>query len=107
MAPISAPDLAHWLADPQRPAPQLLDVREPWELRICGIEGSQSVPLATVPLRIEEFDRAQPIVCICHHGHRSAHAALFLSRNGFADVYNLTGGVDAWARLVDPHMATY
>ena len=44
---------------------------------------------------------------ICHHGGRSAHVAMWLARQGFDDVYNLSGGVDAWARQVDPSMATY
>jgi rhodanese-related sulfurtransferase len=46
-------------------------------------------------------------VCICHHGGRSAQVAYWLARQGFAEVYNLTGGVDAWARQVDRGMATY
>ena len=48
-----------------------------------------------------------PIVCICHHGGRSMHVAMFLARQGFENVYNLTGGVDAWARQVDSAMPTY
>jgi rhodanese-related sulfurtransferase len=107
MTPISAPELAHWLADPQRPRPLLLDVREPWEQQVCSIEGSEPVPMRSVPERVDALDPTQPVVCICHHGRRSAHVALYLVRQGFADVYNLTGGVDAWAREVDSRMAVY
>jgi rhodanese-related sulfurtransferase len=107
MKTISAPELAHWLADPQRPRPLLLDVREPWEQQICRIEGSDLVPMRVLPARLDELDPQRPIVCVCHHGGRSAHAAMFLGRQGFGDVYNLTGGVDAWARQVDTQMATY
>jgi rhodanese-related sulfurtransferase len=107
MKTVSAPELAHWLADPQRPRPLLLDVREPWEQQICQISGSELVPMRALPARFDEFDRDQPVVCICHHGGRSAHVAMFLARQGFADVYNLTGGVDAWARQVDVQMPTY
>ncbi|HSQ10205.1 MAG TPA: rhodanese-like domain-containing protein, partial [Burkholderiaceae bacterium] len=49
----------------------------------------------------------RPIVCVCHHGGRSMHVAMFLARQGFENVYNLTGGVDAWARQVDAAMPTY
>jgi rhodanese-related sulfurtransferase len=107
MKTISAPELAHWLADPQRPRPVLLDVREPWEQQICRIEGSDLVPMRALPARLDELDPQRPIVCVCHHGGRSAHVAMFLGRQGFGDVYNLTGGVDAWARQVDTQMATY
>lgn len=107
MKTISAPELAHWLADPQRPRPLLLDVREPWEQQICQIDGSELVPMRALPARLNELDPVQPTVCICHHGGRSAHVAMFLARQGFAEVYNLTGGVDAWAHQVDTRMATY
>lgn len=107
MKTVSATELAHWLADAARPRPLLLDVREPWEHGVCRIDGSALAPMQTIPAQVDALDRAQPVVCICHHGGRSAHVAMFLQRQGFADVYNLTGGVDAWARQVDPKMATY
>ncbi len=107
MKTISAPTLAQWLRDPERRAPLLLDVREPWEHRICRIDGSRLVPMQSLPAHLSEIDPQQPIVCICHHGARSAHVAMWLSRQGCRDVYNLSGGVDAWARQVDPGMATY
>lgn len=104
---ISAPELAGWLADAARPAPLLLDVREPWESAICQIPGSTLVPMQVLPARLPEFDPDQPVVCVCHHGGRSAHVAMWLARQGWPEVYNLTGGVEAWARQVDPQMATY
>lgn len=107
MKTLSVAELAHWLADTQRPRPLLLDVREPWEHQICRIEGSQTVPMREVPQQLDAIDPAQPIVCICHHGGRSAHVAMFLNRQGYGDVYNLTGGVDAWARQIDRTMPTY
>jgi rhodanese-related sulfurtransferase len=107
MKTISAPTLAQWLQDPQRPAPQLLDVREPWEYEVCRITGSRLLPLRTLPVQLDQLEPDRPVVCICHHGARSAHVAMWLARQGFTDVYNLSGGVDAWARQVDPEMATY
>ena len=107
MKTVSAPELAAWLADPDRAKPLLLDVREPWEDKVCRIGGSLLAPMQTIPQRMSELDMQRDIVCICHHGGRSMNAAMFLERHGFASVFNLTGGVDAWARQVDPAMPTY
>lgn len=105
--PLSATALAAWLADPARPAPLLVDVREPWEFATCRIDGSQSIPLATVPGRLDDVDLSRPIVCVCHHGARSLQAAMFFAARGADDVHNLTGGVAAWASQVDPDFPTY
>ena len=107
MKSVSAIQLSDWLAEPGADAPVLLDVREPWETQICRIEGSDLVPMQALPARLQQLDPARPIVCICHHGGRSMHVAMYLARHGFEDVYNLTGGVDAWARQVDTAMPTY
>jgi rhodanese-related sulfurtransferase len=107
MNTLSPPELAQWLADATRSRPVLLDVREPWEQGICQIDGSTLLPMRTLPAALPELDPALPTVCICHHGARSAQVAHWLERQGFAAVYNLTGGVDAWARQVDRGMATY
>jgi rhodanese-related sulfurtransferase len=107
MKAVSARELATWLADGMREKPLLLDVREPWETQICRIEGSELVPMQALGARLPEFERERPIVCICHHGGRSAHVAMFLARHGYESVFNLTGGVDAWARQVDTTMPTY
>lgn len=107
MKNLTAQELARWLGDESRPRPVLLDVREPWEHQICAIEGSRMVPMRELPSRVGELDPSQPVVCLCHHGGRSAHVASFLERQGFTEVFNLTGGLDAWARQIDPAMATY
>lgn len=107
MKQIRATELAAWLRDPQRPQPVLLDVREPWELDQCRIEGIVHIPMHTVPLRCDELDAARDIVVICHHGGRSMQVAMFLERKGYASVFNLNGGVEAWACDVDPGMRRY
>lgn len=110
MRNLSPRQLANLLAKPPRAgecAPLLLDVREPWELAICGIEGAQAVPMRQIPAAAPALDRDREIVCICHHGIRSYQVARYLEHLGFKDVINLEGGVDAWAREVDPAMATY
>ena len=107
MKPLGVDELSQWLADPGRPPPLLLDVREPWEFALCRLEGSELVPLRALGTRLPSLDRDRPIVCVCHHGTRSLHAALALERSGCHHVYNLVGGVDAWARQIDRSMATY
>ena len=85
----------------------LLDVREPDELAICQIEGIVSIPLGELGVRVTELDPEREIVCICHHGMRSASAAMALEQFDFGRVLNLTGGVDRWATEVDPSMRRY
>ncbi len=100
-------ELADWLVDSAREKPILLDVREPWEFEVCHIEGSRLMPMNSIPEKFSELDKNQSIVCICHHGMRSWQVAAFLERQGFTQVINLEGGVDAWAQEVDAAMATY
>ncbi|WP_372971470.1 rhodanese-like domain-containing protein [Marinobacter sp.] len=107
MRNVTAPDLAASLAQDEDGVPLLLDVREPWEFQICRIDGSVSMPMNTVPERLSELDADRPIVCICHHGVRSMDVGLFLERNGFSRIINLSGGVHAWAAQVDAQMPTY
>ena len=87
--------------------PLLLDVREPWEFAICHIAGSELIPMGQIPASLGGLDPARETVVICHHGIRSRQVAMFLDYQGFANVINLSGGVDAWARDVDRGMATY
>lgn len=107
MQQLSVTELKAWLDDPAREKPVLLDVREPWEYQIAHVEGSQLVPMRAVPAQVGELDADAETVVICHHGGRSMQVAMFLERAGFGRVYNLAGGVDAWARQVDRSMATY
>lgn len=99
--------LRAWLDDSARTKPVLLDVREGWEIEYCRIEGSSFIPMREVSQRWDELDREAETVVICHHGVRSYHIARFLEQQGFNDVYNLSSGVDGWARQVDPTMKTY
>lgn len=100
-------ELAEWLADASRPRPLLLDVRESWEIELCQIEGSQHIPMHTVPMRCDELDPEREIVVVCHHGGRSMQVAMFLERKGYGKVFNLTGGVEAWACEIEPDMRRY
>ncbi len=87
--------------------PIVLDVREPWERKLCALPDSLHAPMQQVPALIETLDPEKEMVIYCHTGVRSFHAAQFLERNGFKNVVNLKGGIEAWARTVDPTMARY
>jgi adenylyltransferase/sulfurtransferase len=85
----------------------LVDVREPHEWDICHIEGAKLIPLSEFTRRINELDSASEIVLYCHHGQRSMRALRFLEKAGFRKLWNLKGGIDAWALSVDPDMPRY
>jgi len=89
------------------PTPQLLDVREPWEVGICRLDGIIHIPMRQVPAALDKLDPQRPLVVICHHGIRSQQVALYLDHHGFRQVLNLQGGIDAWAHDVEPTMRTY
>jgi rhodanese-related sulfurtransferase len=95
----------------QTQRPLLLDVREPWEFALAAIrvEGLHTVhiPMNEIPSRLAELDATQPVVCICHHGMRSAQVVAFLERQGFDAAYNLAGGIDAWSAQVDAGVPRY
>ena len=104
---IQPAELKAWLDDPRRSPPFLLDVREVWEFERCHIPGSQLMPMNSIPGRLGDLDAGRETVVICHHGVRSYHVARFLEHNGFSNVINLSGGVDAWAKDVDRTMPLY
>jgi len=84
----------------------LLDVREPYERRICDIGGTL-VPMAQLPTIAGQLDRGADIVLYCRVGIRSAYAARFLLDRGFTRVWNLRGGLHAWSTDVDPSVPLY
>ncbi len=100
-------ELQQRLSDAAAGKPLLLDVREPWEFQICRLPGALLMPMQAVPARHTELDPDADTVVICHHGARSLQVAMFLEQAGFTRLYNLTGGLDAWARTVEPSMPVY
>ena len=91
----------------ERPATLLVDVREPWELDIARLPGAVHVPMGEIPTRLAELDRSRDLVILCRSGARSLTVARFLEGQGYTSVANLSGGILAWARDVDPALATY
>ena len=105
MSEITANELKARL-DAGRP-PVLLDVRQDWETRMCRLDNAIHIPIEEIELRTEELDPQSEIVVYCHQGVRSAAVAEYLTSLGFADVKNLAGGLDSWARTVDSSMRRY
>ena len=92
----------------QTQAPVLLDVREPWEYQTAHIEGSKPIPMAEVPARaFNELDEEDNILVLCHHGARSLSVAVWLRNQGFDKAQSIAGGIDAWSRVIDPHVPRY
>lgn len=85
----------------------LLDVRDEWETKLCALENSTHIPLEEIEFRTDELNPEDEIVVYCHHGIRSAAVAEYLRGLGFARAVNLAGGLDLWARAVDPSVPRY
>ncbi|MBX3610048.1 MAG: sulfurtransferase [Hydrogenophaga sp.] len=114
MHAITPAHLDDWLRQhtvPGRPAPIVLDVREPAELQTACVSADgfelRHMPMRSVPARLHELERDHPIACLCHHGGRSAQVTQFLLNQGFTQVVNIHGGIDAWALQRDPSIPRY
>ena len=102
---ISVAEFQRWRQDQRAFA--MLDVREPWELEICSFPEALAIPLRHLPARVGELPADVPLVVVCHHGLRSQQAVNWLQENGVTTAVNLSGGIDAWARLADRSMGVY
>ena len=85
---------------------ELIDVRTKEEFDIVNL-GGKLIPLGEIQMRYEEIDQKKNIILLCHHGRRSLIAANILESLNFNNLYNLTGGIDAYAIKVDPKIARY
>lgn len=90
---------------------QLIDVREPHEVAIASLEGFKVLPLTQYdewsPHIMTNFDSEMETYVLCHHGMRSAQMCQWLQQNGFTNVTNISGGIDAYSYLVDPSVPRY
>jgi rhodanese-related sulfurtransferase len=86
----------------------LVDVREDWEVELATAPSPHlHIPMDQIPERLQELPQDSEIVVLCRSGVRSLQVASFLERRGFASVYNLSGGILAWSREVDPRIPMY
>lgn len=92
---VDAATLRQWLENGERF--RLVDVRTPAEMSRGVIDGAELMPLHLVPVRATEFSAGERVVFYCQSGARSAQACAFMAQRGLEDVYNLRGGIVAWA----------
>jgi sulfur-carrier protein adenylyltransferase/sulfurtransferase len=85
----------------------LLDVREPYEVEICRIEGAALIPMRQIPAALETLPAERHVLVHCHHGGRSLRVTQFLRQHGFPRVSNVAGGIEAWAERIDPRLRRY
>jgi rhodanese-related sulfurtransferase len=86
----------------------LIDVREPWEYQTAKIEGATLIPMGEMASRAhQELDPDKHIVAYCHHGVRSMNVTAWLRQQGFEKAQSLAGGIDRWAREIDPSIPKY
>ncbi|MBX0298785.1 ThiF family adenylyltransferase [Cryobacterium sp. 1639] len=108
---VSSTELAALLADRQagRADFVLVDIREPWEREIVAIDGSALVPMAQLlsDQARAVMEPADRVILYCHHGTRSEYARDVLRDNGWSTVTHLAGGIDDWARRVEPDKPRY
>lgn len=104
-------ELDAWLQRHAGQSPLVLDVREPGELRAAAVrpDGFElvAIPMGQLPARLGELDPQRPVACLCHHGARSQRVAMFLAHQGFGEVANIAGGIDAWSAERDPGVPRY
>ncbi len=86
---------------------RLIDVREEWEYKLARIENSELMPLSNFHTHIKNLSPEEKIVLYCHHGNRSFAVGTFLMQNGFSDVINLRGGINAWSEELDSSIPQY
>jgi len=102
---LSVEELAQWRASGKPFV--LLDVREPFELEAASLPDALHIPMREIPVRVSELDPQAHIAVLCHHGGRSARVVQFLAMRGFAKAQNVAGGIDAYARRIDPSIPRY
>ena len=100
-----------WLQAHTAQRPLVLDVREGLELQLARVEPAGfellHIPMHDIPARLAELDPERPVACLCHHGVRSQNVAMYLARQGFAEVANIAGGIAAWSAERDPAVPRY
>jgi rhodanese-related sulfurtransferase len=88
----------------------LIDVREPQEFQLARIEGSELIPMRTVPAALQDLESKADegtIIVFCHHGMRSLNVVNWLRQQGVAECQSMAGGIDLWSIEIDPSVPRY
>ncbi|EIJ42593.1 Rhodanese-related sulfurtransferase [Beggiatoa alba B18LD] len=94
---IDSRELSEWLASDT--PPRLIDVRTPQEMMQASIAKGEPMPLTVLPLRINDIPQDDDVVIYCRTGNRSWQACMFLMQKGYKRIFNLKGGIVAWAQI--------
>ncbi|MEI7841470.1 MAG: rhodanese-like domain-containing protein [Gallionellaceae bacterium] len=94
---VDAKQFSEWVNEADH-AMRVIDVRQMEEIAMGTVPKAEAHPLATLPAKVQDFSREEKMVIVCRSGARSAQACMFLQQNGFSNVYNLRGGMIAWAQ---------
>lgn len=86
---------------------RLIDVREKWEYDICKLPNSELMPLSEFNKHIKKIDQKDKLIFLCHHGSRSLNVCMYLASNGYKDIVNVLGGINAWSDEVDNTIPKY
>jgi rhodanese-related sulfurtransferase len=95
------------LLDETPDAVMLIDVREPFEVETCRINGAESIPMRQIPEQVGSLPKDKHLLIHCHHGGRSLRVTQYLRANGYEAVTNVGGGIDAWSLQIDPSVPRY
>ncbi len=104
MNEITVTELAQWIEE--KKDFQLIDVREPFEYEMSNLNGL-NIPLAGIVIEADKIAKDKPVIMQCRSGARSASALMQLEKLGYNNVYNLKGGILAWAAQIDPEVRVY
>jgi rhodanese-related sulfurtransferase len=88
----------------------LIDVREPVEFALARIEGSELIPMGSIPAELQKLEGladSGDLLILCHHGVRSLQVTMWLRARGIENCYSIAGGIDRWSREVDPTVTRY
>lgn len=105
MKQFTAVQLKNYLESGEKPV--ILDVREVWEYETCHLENSMHISMSQIPARLDELDPEDEIIVLCHYGTRSKQVITYLETQGFNNLINLEGGIDAWSKSVDSTLPQY
>lgn len=110
---LSPKDLAQWAQEQLQlgKAPVVIDVREEWEIKLASIKAQgfelKHIVMSEIPNALNQFNEDQALAVICHHGGRSQQVAQFLISKGLKNVFNISGGINAWSHEVDSSIPVY
>lgn len=86
---------------------RIIDVREMWEYEIVHLPNSELLPISDFQNGITKLNKTDKLLIYCHHGVRSVSVCSYLEQRGFNNVYNLSGGINAWSLEVDDSLSLY